>query len=85
MLGGVGFGSGMTGKLRRAWHWCMVLVPGGVWLTEMEILFFLLGDSLKRACVNVHVVNTFLFFLEVRGNFCVLHVPNLLVGDVYHV
>ena len=27
----------------------------------------------------------FLFSLGVRGNFCVLHVPNLLVGDVYHV
>ena len=30
MLGGVGLGSGTTGKQRRAWHRCMVLVPGGV-------------------------------------------------------
>ena len=32
-----------------------------------------------------YVVKRFLFSLGVRGNFCVLHIPNLLVGDVYHV
>ena len=31
------------------------------------------------------VVNTYLFSLRVRGNFCVLNIPNLLLGDVYHV
>ena len=26
-----------------------------------------------------------MFSLGIRGNFCILHVPNLLVGGVYHV
>ena len=33
----------------------------------------------------VHVVNTFLFSLGIKGDFCFLDVPKLLVGDVYHV
>ena len=28
-LGGVGFGSGTTGKLGRAWHRCMVIYVDG--------------------------------------------------------
>ena len=43
----------------------------------------LLGHSLQRACVSVE--NTFLFSLGVRGNFYVLHVPNLLAEEAYHV
>ena len=35
--------------------------------------------------VKKSIVNTFLFSLGVRGNFCVLHVPNLLVWGVCHV
>ena len=35
--------------------------------------------------MSVHVVNKFLFSLGIKGDFCVLGVPNLLVGSVYHV
>ena len=35
--------------------------------------------------MSVHVVSTFLFSIGIKGNFCILGVPNLLVGDVYHV
>ena len=45
----------------------------------------LVGYSPQRACVSVHVVNTFLFSLGIKGNFCILGVPNLLVGRAYHV
>ena len=45
----------------------------------------LVGYSPQRACVSVHVVNKFLFSLGIKGDFCVLGVPNLLVGSVYHV
>ena len=30
--------------------------------------------------MSLHVVNTFLFSIGIKGNFCILGVPNLLVG-----
>ena len=35
--------------------------------------------------MSVHVVNKFLFSLGIKGDFCVLGVPNLWVGSIYHV
>ena len=35
--------------------------------------------------MSVHIVNKFLFSLGIKGNFCILGVPNLSVGSVYHV
>ena len=35
--------------------------------------------------MSVHVVNTFLFSFGIKRDLLFLDVPNLLVGDVYHV
>ena len=45
----------------------------------------LVGHSPQKASVSVHIVNTLLFYLGIKGNFCFLGFPNLLVGSIYHV
>ena len=40
--------------------------------------------SSEGVCECLHCEHV-LVFLGVRGNFCILHVPYLLLGDVYHV
>ena len=45
----------------------------------------LIGENDPGVFYNIDYVNMLLFSLGVGGNFCVLHVPNLLVANVYHV
>ena len=45
----------------------------------------LVGHSPQRECVSVHVVSMFLFPSWDQRGLLLLSVPNLLVGDVYHV
>ena len=43
----------------------------------------LLSNSPQRVFVSVHVLNTFLFYLGMMGNFCFLQVPRFVAGNFY--
>ena len=75
----------------QSWSTCKSwLTPwGGTSNLSFSVDFFLslslVGHSPQRACVSVHIVNAFLFSLGIKGDFCILGIPNLLVGSVCHV
>ena len=45
----------------------------------------LLSNSPQRVWVCVHILNTFLFFLGMMGNFCLLQGPRFVAVDFYHL
>ena len=57
MLGGVGLGSGTTGKPRRAWHQCMGGGGGGGGGGGAWVLHGVFGS-----CANIHLKRTLLLF-----------------------